>query len=145
MMHPMAAEEEAMTEQMIEQLTIRPATLADEWAVQQLFGALHAFNTTLDPRFALAYLAVVMMGCLFVLRRLAGRPGVPRIALAFGLFATVSFVAWEVQFSILRYAIGLEALTGIIVVLGIRMLLRRDLAGRVEAAAAARGSRRPAR
>lgn len=54
MMHPMVAEEEAMTEQIIEQLTIRPATLADEWAVQQLFGALHAFNTTLDPRFALA-------------------------------------------------------------------------------------------
>ena len=43
-----------MTEQMVEQLTIRPAALDDEWAVQRLFGALHAFNATLDPRFALA-------------------------------------------------------------------------------------------
>ncbi|MCU0493896.1 MAG: GNAT family N-acetyltransferase [Chloroflexaceae bacterium] len=33
--------------------TITPATPADEWAVQRLFGALHAYNTSLDSRFAL--------------------------------------------------------------------------------------------
>ena len=33
---------------------IRSAEHDDDWAVRQLFGALHAFNASLDPRFALA-------------------------------------------------------------------------------------------
>ena len=33
---------------------LRRAAPADEWAVRRLFGALHAYNATLDPRFALA-------------------------------------------------------------------------------------------
>jgi ribosomal protein S18 acetylase RimI-like enzyme len=33
---------------------IRPVAPADEWAVRELFGALHAFNAQLDARFALA-------------------------------------------------------------------------------------------
>src|SRR5687768_16511459 len=43
-----------MTQQLVESPMIRPAALEDEWAVQRLFGALHTFNATLDPRFALA-------------------------------------------------------------------------------------------
>jgi ribosomal protein S18 acetylase RimI-like enzyme len=35
-------------------LAIRHAQPHEEWAVQELFGALHASNTALDPRFALA-------------------------------------------------------------------------------------------
>ncbi len=35
-------------------VTLRRATQADLAAVQQLFGALHSFNATLDARFALA-------------------------------------------------------------------------------------------
>ena len=34
-------------------VTIRPAASDDEWAVQLLFAALHAFNAELEPRFAL--------------------------------------------------------------------------------------------
>lgn len=33
---------------------IRRAAPADDWAVRALFGALHTFNASLDPRFALA-------------------------------------------------------------------------------------------
>ena len=36
------------------QVILRPATPADRWAVRQLFGALHTYNTSLDARFALA-------------------------------------------------------------------------------------------
>lgn len=35
-------------------ITIQFAAPGDDWAVRQLFHALHTFNTELDPRFALA-------------------------------------------------------------------------------------------
>lgn len=35
-------------------IAIRPAVAVDDWAVHRLFGALHAFNASLEPRFALA-------------------------------------------------------------------------------------------
>lgn len=35
-------------------LDLRIATAADDWAVRQLFAALHSYNAKLDPRFALA-------------------------------------------------------------------------------------------
>lgn len=35
-------------------VTIRPAVPTDDWAVRHLFGALHAFNASLEPRFVLA-------------------------------------------------------------------------------------------
>lgn len=34
-------------------IAIRPADPPDEWAVRELFGALHEHNAALDPRFAL--------------------------------------------------------------------------------------------
>lgn len=34
--------------------TIRSAESADDWAIRHLFGALHDFNASLEPRFALA-------------------------------------------------------------------------------------------
>jgi GNAT superfamily N-acetyltransferase len=33
---------------------VRPATAADAWAIRALFAALHEFNASLEPRFALA-------------------------------------------------------------------------------------------
>jgi ribosomal protein S18 acetylase RimI-like enzyme len=35
-------------------IAIHPAAAEDEWAVRALFGALHAGNAALEPRFALA-------------------------------------------------------------------------------------------
>lgn len=37
-----------------QQVSIRPANAAEDWAVHQLFHALHTLNAALDPRFALA-------------------------------------------------------------------------------------------
>jgi GNAT superfamily N-acetyltransferase len=38
----------------ISSLVVHPAQPHDEWAVRELFGALHAYNAALDPRFVLA-------------------------------------------------------------------------------------------
>lgn len=38
----------------IQTFVLRPAAPTDEWAVQELFEALHTYNAALDPRFALA-------------------------------------------------------------------------------------------
>lgn len=35
-------------------ISLRVATVADTWAIQRLFEALHAYNASLDPRFELA-------------------------------------------------------------------------------------------
>lgn len=35
-------------------IALRPAGPPDVWAIRRLFAALHAYNTSLDPRFALA-------------------------------------------------------------------------------------------
>ncbi|MGA3399141.1 MAG: hypothetical protein ABSC95_07965 [Acetobacteraceae bacterium] len=78
-----------------------------------------------DPRFALAYVAIAALAIGGLVRRVPGahrRAGVtPQpVAVAICIFVAVSYVAWEVLFSILRYALGLEVLTGIIIILGLR-------------------------
>jgi ribosomal protein S18 acetylase RimI-like enzyme len=35
-------------------VTVRPVEPGDEWAIRRLFGELHAFNASLEARFALA-------------------------------------------------------------------------------------------
>jgi hypothetical protein len=77
-----------------------------------------------DPRYALAYATLVGLTGVELLRRLGiartSLPAVSPVAAALALFTAVSYAVWEAEFSILRYAIGMEALTGIIIVLGVR-------------------------
>jgi hypothetical protein len=90
-----------------------------------------------DPRFALAYVSIAALAVAAVVRRMRGvraqqgatlRPA----CVAVCIFIAVSYVVWEAMFSILRYALCLEALTGIVIVLGLRVLAtRRRLVGSV--------------
>ena len=77
-----------------------------------------------DPRFALAYVShrdPPRRICGLVRRvRFQARASLPPVAAAICIFIVVSYVAWEGLFSILRYALGLEVLTGIVIVLGLR-------------------------
>jgi hypothetical protein len=83
-----------------------------------------------DPRFALAYISIAALAVTALVRRLQAirlrmraRPEDATLtpeAVAVCIFVAVCYVAWEAVFSILRYALGLEALTGIILVLGLR-------------------------
>ncbi len=78
-----------------------------------------------DPRFALTYNAIAAVAIAALARRVRAvraRSGatLPSAAVVVCIFVGVSYVAWEAMFSILRYALALEALTGIIIVLGLR-------------------------
>lgn len=70
-----------------------------------------------DPRYALAMLALCMMAVTGWLRRgsppTPARPAVRLIT----VFVVLSYVAWLVLFSILRYAIPIEVLCGVLVML----------------------------
>jgi hypothetical protein len=61
-----------------------------------------------DPRFALAFLAA-LAGCWSLARRHVP----PRPVLALWLFFVAGYLIWLLGFSILRYAMPLEALTGV--------------------------------
>lgn len=83
-----------------------------------------------DPRFALAYAGVVVLIIGLVLsctRKADVQPEIhcgvdqKRSALLV-IFFCVSFVIWEGMFSIARYMVALELLTGVIIVLGARWL-----------------------
>ncbi len=99
-----------------------------------------------DPRFALAYVSIAALAVAVLVRRVRrerAHAGVtlPPIAVAVCIFMVVSYVAWEFLFSILRYALGLEVLTGIVIVLGLRTGAARwaragSVAGRLPAACA---------
>jgi hypothetical protein len=99
-----------------------------------------------DPRFALAYIAIAALAGCALIRRVRGTPAAPcrllqPAALAICIFICVSYLAWEVLFSILRYALGLEVLTGIIIILGLREAatwrpLEKIAAGRLQVACA---------
>jgi hypothetical protein len=64
-----------------------------------------------DPRFALSYLALAVILWHAIRCRRIDAP-----ALAVCVFFVVSFIAWEAMFSILRYALPLEAVTGILLI-----------------------------
>lgn len=85
-----------------------------------------------DPRFALAYVAVAALTAAAVVRRvqsIGARASaiLQPTSLAVGIFVVVSFIVWEAMFSVLRYALPLEALTGIIIVYGLRIAVSRGL------------------
>ncbi len=78
-----------------------------------------------DWHFALAYLAVVAFAVRGLLRRVRDRVAPdPRTLLLF-VFFTVGFALWEAEFSILRYAVPLEALTGTVIVAALQSALRQ--------------------
>ncbi len=84
-----------------------------------------------DWHFALAYLAIVALAVRALVRWRRERVAPdPRIVLVF-VFCTVGFAVWEAEFSILRYAVPLEALTGVVIVAALRSALprRRALQG----------------
>ena len=75
-----------------------------------------------DWHFALAYLAVVVLAVRGLVRRMRDRIAPdPRTVLLL-VFFTVGFAVWEAEFSILRYAIPLEALTGCVIVAALQSL-----------------------
>jgi hypothetical protein len=66
-----------------------------------------------DPRFALAWLAVLALAIRALWGWVKGRPRIlPPGATLLLSFIAIAFLLWQVQFSILRYIIALEALTG---------------------------------
>jgi len=74
-----------------------------------------------DPRFALSYLSLGAIIIHMVRQRgrstIVGRP-----AAALCIFFSISFVAWEAVFSILRYALVLEVTSGILITLSLLIL-----------------------
>jgi len=94
-----------------------------------------------DPRFALAYVAISALTVTALVRHVRGtraRTGaiLQPPAVAACIFVAVSYVAWEAVFSTLRYSLGLEVLTGIVIILGVRIAaalrpLARLVAGRL--------------
>jgi hypothetical protein len=76
-----------------------------------------------DPRFALVYsaLAIRIFGIKWHLA-----PPLPRNVIAIFAFFLVGFFFWLVGFSILRYAVPIEAMTGIIIWASIKPFFRRN-------------------
>lgn len=75
---------------------------------------------TRDPRFALAYVAIIIFVGFAVLRRFAFRKVLLQAdsrASFLVIFFSATFVAWEAMFSILRYLAPIELLAGVVVVL----------------------------
>jgi hypothetical protein len=81
-----------------------------------------------DPRFALAWLSLIVILWHVVRRRLqtgGGRsPIVGKPAAVLGIWFGVTFVVWEATFSILRYILALEVVTGILITLAVLILAR---------------------
>jgi len=77
-----------------------------------------------DPRFAVAYIALGAIAVqTFRRRSTAMRDG--RVVPMLAVFFAVTFVLWEMQFSVLRYLATLELLTGAMVLAALRPLLER--------------------
>lgn len=74
-----------------------------------------------DPRLALVYLALAA-GLLGIFTRYA-RPARPAAAL--WAFVAISYFFWLIGFSILRYAMPLEAISGIVIWTAMRLFLRK--------------------
>ncbi|HEX5325990.1 MAG TPA: hypothetical protein VFW75_04920 [Acetobacteraceae bacterium] len=76
---------------------------------------------TRDPRLALGWIAVLTLA----VRAGWQRPQAGRGAIMLPVFWAVSYVGWEVVFSILRYLVVLELLSGVLILLALRPLLAR--------------------
>ena len=89
--------------------------------------------TFADPRFAAAYLAFLMMGLAYIYYRIGkgsslinGFSGVviPRQASTLMIWFVVSYLLWQFMFSILRYAVPIEAFTGLVILIGLLVIAR---------------------
>jgi hypothetical protein len=85
-----------------------------------------------DPRFALAWLSVALIAGIAVaawrmrgdhLRHVLSTVACGRAMLLLLVFATSSFALWEWYFGILRYILPLEALSGVVILAGLKALL----------------------
>jgi hypothetical protein len=92
------------------------------WAVHP--SALASELLLRDPRFAVAYVAIILLGAR-ALRRRSETTGSNRAIGRLAVFFAVSFALWEVQFSVLRYLATLELLTGAVVLAALQPLLER--------------------
>ena len=81
-----------------------------------------------DPRFALAYIALLAAGLRAVL---PGRPPIDRRVLGLWLFFAMSYLCWLIGFSILRYALLLEALSGIVIATSLRYVVPARFSPRI--------------
>lgn len=73
-----------------------------------------------DPRYAMAMLSLVALATAYHMR---GREddGTPNPALRFlVIFVSASYLTWLVRFAILRYAVALESLTGLVMLIAVR-------------------------
>lgn len=71
-------------------------------------------NTFADPRYAIAMVALLAALAGQILGRRSAAPARPQVRLLF-TFVTVAYAAWLALYSILRYAVPIEALTGLVV------------------------------
>lgn len=100
-----------------------------QWLFYPFYWAVHRVSLVteprmLDARFAFAYLAGVLMLAQSAIGAVRRRPSPPPcMAERFVLvFALVGYVCWLTLFSILRYAIPIEAVSGLIVIMAVRRL-----------------------
>ncbi len=81
-------------------------------------------RTLYEPRFALAYVAIMAL----LTRHAWLRRRLPRPLVFLLIFTIVAYTVWEALFSIVRYAVVLEMLTGIWIVLALHAFLPRPRA-----------------
>lgn len=81
-----------------------------------------------DPRYALGMLALLVLAVAAWFQRRQPQPGARAVRLL-AVFAALAYAAWLGLFSILRYAIPIEALTGLLMLLALRALPWRKRAG----------------
>lgn len=70
-----------------------------------------------DPRYALAMISIVALIVAGVRNARRGAAAAPAVRLV-AVFVALSYVTWLVLFSILRYAIAIEALSGLLMLMG---------------------------
>lgn len=76
-----------------------------------------------DPRFALAYVAAIVIIVRQSACRWRGAPGLKRAGVMLVAFFTTGFVLWQLMFSVLRYLASLELLIGAMILLALQPLL----------------------
>ena len=93
-----------------------------------------------DPRLAAAFVAVIVLAIAWAWQVRRGAAPLLNPALRFLLvFVVVSYVLWEGAFSILRYAVAIEVLSGTLTVAAISIVMRKLTARPVIDALAACG------
>lgn len=89
--------------------------------------------TFADPRFAAAYLAVLVIGVTYIYYRICKDSYVysaltveflPRKASAIIIWLVFSYMLWQIMFSILRYAVPIEVFTGLVMLIALLSIAR---------------------